>query len=1042
MPIFVTVTLILVVVIGLIGIITTPASGFLWSVDGVNDITVSSNEEQTISGINIYSTSHDVKINVGELAQRGAILSQDPSSYKLINGESTKAEEVFIKNPSSSDATIIVKSSAITSLDKFDVVITDIDSTSISKYRADTTEIDDEIRYVVEQDEQKEDISFKIHSSAEITTGPRLYDRNNGSVTIENVHLTNKTSDYILVWNLSSKGNLDTPLGQVQGEKTAITIDDSLIEGTTEIAVTAHPDNYGPDKQTIHAMATATITAPIPIELVQEPIYYQTAPSEDSQPQNTLLFEFNTNLSGNNGNITVEYFDHPPSTIQISESFGEYEVYENKLKLFLYTAETSDPEQPHISAVSIENVTSNTGGPFISKSNYVPIRISHLIDIPKNTSVPNNINFGFYSEANNLGDLELVRGNAHVFPAYTSQNVSVFNSSQTREGDYIINSSSLFGENILSLTNTSFDPEASSTVTTAEQIIHFNSDSVGRHITLTYSEINSSSVHKREFDINNKTQLKQVISPPIPGTYELNITDVDSNQTISQRLDVIEHQDLAINVPDMQNKTEIGSNFLLELSGTYDESTVEVERDTQNVATVELSTPTQGTTPIRFNTYAARNASLSDELVTAGPGATVESVTVSTDDGAFSPGTYEIAVRSEYGAVTTADRTFVTLGDRSTEGVTSYTTDQVDASEFDSAAAVRDAIAVGTVASSSTIRPDDTVVYAVNASGLTGLPAARNVSLATGRDLARLDGVQFGIAPTGSMGTAVQTDDVGSVPDNSSVYLDGQGLFVVAEGDGALATDDTPDDGESFTATFRVTDDTLRDATSDPDADHTVSTTVTFEAVDTVRNPDEADGSGEPDSVTGGGGASAGGGGAAGGGGGAVAGGGGGSGGSVTGGGGSGGGGSVGGGSGSGGGGGTRSGGYSRLWSSEDTARWQLPSQNGERFGTRPAADVRDVSETRSLSMSVVAAMIVSDRAAGSGAGRGLGIDGGTATARDVATNPDTTTDPTRRVATPTYENAPIRATAEDVAGFGPLATLLSVILFGWVAIRRRALEP
>lgn len=92
--------------------------------------------------------------------------------------------------------------------------------------------------------------------------------------------------------------------------------------------------------------------------------------------------------------------------------------------------------------------------------------------------------------------------------------------------------------------------------------------------------------------------------------------------------------------------------------------------------------------------------------------------------------------------------------------------------------------------------------------------------------------------------------------------------------------------------------------------------------------------------------------------------------------------------------------------------------------------------------MSVVAAMIGSDRAAGSGAGRGLGIDGGTATARDVATNPDTTTDPTRRVATPTYENAPIRATAEDVAGFGPLATLLSIILFGWVAIRRRALQP
>ena len=59
----------------------------------------------------------------------------------------------------------------------------------------------------------------------------------------------------------------------------------------------------------------------------------------------------------------------------------------------------------------------------------------------------------------------------------------------------------------------------------------------------------------------------------------------------------------------------------------------------------------------------------------------------------------------------------------------------------------------------------------------------------------------------------------------------------------------------------------------------------------------------------------------------------------------------------------------------------------------------------------------------------------------DVVTPPGQTVDPTKRTTTPTYENAPIRATAEDVAGFGPLATLLALILTGLIAVRRRRRE-
>jgi len=93
--------------------------------------------------------------------------------------------------------------------------------------------------------------------------------------------------------------------------------------------------------------------------------------------------------------------------------------------------------------------------------------------------------------------------------------------------------------------------------------------------------------------------------------------------------------------------------------------------------------------------------------------------------------------------------------------------------------------------------------------------------------------------------------------------------------------------------------------------------------------------------------------------------------------------------------------------------------------------------------MSVITAMIEPGSAAAGDPSVGLGIDGGTTTAGDIAApDPEKTVESTRRIATPTYENAPIRATAEDVAGFGPLVTLVAVVLTGWLAARRRAFEP
>ncbi|GAB3694446.1 hypothetical protein GCM10028858_04290 [Halorubrum pallidum] len=540
---------------------------------------------------------------------------------------------------------------------------------------------------------------------------------------------------------------------------------------------------------------------------------------------------------------------------------------------------------------------------------------------------------------------------------------------------------------------------------------------------------NSSIITSLGTHINNSTNVAFNTSNLESGEYYLTGGEFEPSTTF----EIVEYSEQFVNISSANDGISLGGNFrsfIHHNTPHINVSFLDVESNS-TVATVELATPNEGVTPVQFNTYAARNASLSDELVTVGPGATVESVDVAADNESFSSGAYEIAVRSEYDAVTTTNETRITLQNRSTEEITAYTTDQFGPSEFNSVSAIREAIDTEAIASSSSIRATDTVVYAVNASGLAGLPAARNAPLRTGRDLAALGGLQFGVTPTEpSLATAATTDNIGITPENSSVYLDDHGLYLVAEGNEALGVDDAPADGESFTAAFRVTDDTLRDATSDPDDDHVVSTTLTFEIED-----DDTRSDGDDESVGGSAGAGGGGGGSAGGGGGGGSGGGGGGGGGLSGGS------SGAAGIDSGSGGSTLSAGRSDAWPSDGVTEGDLPSRNGIRFGTRPAADML----TASMSPPLTASLVMSETESGILTERGQSrsdavVDGqgGMVTGGDVAPKSGRTTDPTRRTATPTYENAPIRATAEDVPGFGPLAAVVAFVLAGVFAVRRR----
>ncbi|WP_241658475.1 PGF-CTERM sorting domain-containing protein [Halorubrum sp. BOL3-1] len=199
----------------------------------------------------------------------------------------------------------------------------------------------------------------------------------------------------------------------------------------------------------------------------------------------------------------------------------------------------------------------------------------------------------------------------------------------------------------------------------------------------------------------------------------------------------------------------------------------------------------------------------------------------------ISPGTYDVTLRSEHGTAVANDSVTVTVDQRSTTDLTAYTTREVVPGDFGNATAIRDAIADGTLGAATTATANDTVVYAVNATGLTGLPAAANASLERGTDLDRLDGLSFGVTRTGTddANASGDGDALGSIPNESTVHLDREGLFLVADGETAFGTETPPADGDTFEAGFRVDDDRLRRA---GDGDRRVTARVTYAAADPV----------------------------------------------------------------------------------------------------------------------------------------------------------------------------------------------------------------
>ena len=461
---------------------------------------------------------------------------------------------------------------------------------------------------------------------------------------------------------------------------------------------------------------------------------------------------------------------------------------------------------------------------------------------------------------------------------------------------------------------------------------------------------------------------------------------------------------------------------------------------TPNNSTIilKLTTSDRGPTPVTLNTYASPDSP--SKFVETGTGVSVESITGDTDP--LPPGTYDLTLRSGHGSEVGNDTATVTVEPRSTNGLTAYVTGDVAPDEFENATEIRTAIADGTLAPATTVNANDTVVYAVNATGLTGLAETANASLDRGADLDRLEGVSFGVAPTEDDGNDSTDDALGPTLNGSAVHLDRNGLYLVADGERAFGTETSPDPGRTFEAAFRVDDERLRRTAADDR--HRVTTELTYGAEDSIdgatvneaavdsTDASTSDGSGPTASSGSSGGSGA-----------------------------TGTGGSAGGSAATGGGGGPS--GPVDVGNAAGAGGRTRPGQAANRSGPRPGVGISIAPGTSEIPPSAGPAELFgvgasergADAAAAAGSGSADGVSNGDPGGTSDGVTPAEPTDPAASADSPEpsaaddgsadgadasdlgYEDAPIRSTVYDLPGFDAVASLAAVAGASLLARRR-----
>jgi PGF-CTERM protein len=807
---------------------TFTASGEIWDVNRASDLDIGTDQQQVISNIEVLNSNQPIKIHIGDIVESGAELDHNATSYWVDTEEQTNSSEVYVQNPNSSNATIIVPASAISSPGLFDVYIDNIDTTNISKYNEKGVKTNDTISYTAKQGQTEAPVEFRILSPGSIEFKRGTYNESTQSVFYDlSINDSLNLNTAVTLWQKKQNGNIGKKIKTVDISSDSISLKGTDIEHETELIIGLHspPDTHGSD--TIYALDSTTVNVSVPARVVSGPYYYSQS-STDTEPGRTLLFEFNTNISDSQGYISTNFSANNSTTIQLENQSEAYDVDGKYLYVYpLHAGNITNQEiQPEIKRIKAGNITSTSSPIPFNNQFSPPVRVDKIISNGGKHTINQGSNVGVQLVPHHNYNISKLNGDLTKKIGHTGSNyIHKVSTDNLSLGYYSLNSDSGIKNTTIQLLDSSIHVETANTVNGSQIPIIIDANGTNRTAIVSVSKSSTQKIYQNRILLNNKSTMKRHVSVSQLGTYSVEVHDLSTNHTTTQAVKVIEDRNPTVNTGS-SGKLSNGGRLTLILNSTYGHSSVYLKSSKNTTITLELTTTETGPTPVRINTYASPESP--SEFVTTGTGVSVESVTGDVDS--LRPGTYDLTLSSEHGTEVANDTATVTLKPRSTNDLTAYTTRAVAPDGFENATAVRGAIADGTLTRATAATANDTVVYAVNATGLTGLPATANESLERGADLDRLDGLAFGVAPaeTDDGNESSGGDALGRTPDEAAVHLDRDGLYLVVAGDRAFGTETLPDPGETFEAAFRVDDGRLR-RTAAQDR-HRVSTGLTYVA--------------------------------------------------------------------------------------------------------------------------------------------------------------------------------------------------------------------
>ena len=831
---------------------TMPVGANLWNVGDSTDLDIGANETQTIPGVQTFDTSSPVHIHIGEVVDAGAKLNDNSSSYWVTSGGSKTNEGVYIEDPQSPSAKIIIEPNAVET-SGFDVIISGVDTTSVGIDVGSESSVDIGIEYQIIQSGITARSQFQLRSDANVHI--QSYDGLNNQVNLANVSLDNPEQDYLAIWELDTDGQLYTLIGSQRGQEGNFSVDVDEIHDDTRIAATIHPESDGTDTQTVYAIDDHSVSVPIQLATQYQPMnYISNTGSTGETDQQVLEIVFNTPIA-EQGNTTIEFTESSEVIVNLVNNTNHVEISKNRLRISPGALVTDDSTFQRIGSVTLDNIKPKNDGSGIDSQTYAVQNLDRTLSSGSNISVSSGEMIGFETETDKNFSVTVSQNESNfTLDSEPGQEVIPFNTTNLETGEYLVESPQFEHDAHLWIVDLDLDLSVGNeSIWTDEPfILSVDSNIPRQHLVLAIENENKTIISEKSVSTDKSIATDVSVDIPEPGQYSLIITDPKSGVRSVETVQVTNPEPPSFELDDQSNS--IGSVLPLAIHpSSFSNTTILTITDPtgEYTMTASITTPRAETVAIGFNTYLAGDPDREGDLLTLDGSGTIDSLTATAHDGPLPAGEYTVTARA--GPTGPTDTKTMTLHPRTTDSLTVYTnTTATDQPTLATAASIVDAIANGTLSPAESVAENETVVFGLTASGLSGYLASRETVPSTGADVDDLAGLGFEVATTPENDTE---STVRSTAAGTELYTHDDGLFLVGIGNETLAPDTDTDDPETdptapeteLVATVTVLDERLRDAASDsttePDPSHTATAPLTYT---TRAEPDGSAGSDEP----------------------------------------------------------------------------------------------------------------------------------------------------------------------------------------------------